>query len=459
MVLTVGAAVAIALWVVHTYALDAAQITPRLLIRSAEKQSGKTTLMFALQHLVRVPHPVSNITGAGIFRMIAAMHPTLLMDEADTYVRNSDDIASILNSGHNRAMARVTRCVPVKGNYVPKVFPTWCPVAIAGIGRQRDTLEDRSISIVLRRKLPTEKVERLRLDRMNEFTAIQGKLETWRNQNIVPLTKQNRDPSVPDELSDRAADNWRALFAIADYAGGDWPERSRRAAKVLTPSRADDESTGTQLLGDVRAVFATAKLDRISSQHLAHELAELEDRPWREWNKGRPMTPYQVSKRIKAFDIAPKVIRIGSQTPRGYQRDWFDDAFARYLPAESATPQQSSVSAASDSSESATETATIETAGTTSATDVAGCAVPVAGDVAGCEDETPSTINAVAGVAEYGGDRAKGNGAAAPTFDPTAILNAEQDDRPGGRSRVDRRRHRSGGRPSPANDPEAGHAD
>jgi putative DNA primase/helicase len=109
------------------------------------------------------------------------------MDEADNYVAKSDDIATVLNSGHNRAMARVTRCVGP--NYTPKEFDTWTAVAIAGISRQRDTLEDRSIIIPLRRRLPTENVERLRLDTMDRFTAVRGKLKTWRDHNIVALMK------------------------------------------------------------------------------------------------------------------------------------------------------------------------------------------------------------------------------------------------------------------------------
>jgi hypothetical protein len=67
-VLPDGAADAIALWVAHTHVIDAAQISPRLLVRSPEKQSGKTSLMTILEHFVRQPHAVSNITGPGIFR-------------------------------------------------------------------------------------------------------------------------------------------------------------------------------------------------------------------------------------------------------------------------------------------------------------------------------------------------------------------------------------------------------
>lgn len=431
MVLPEGAADAIALWVSHTHAFDGAQISPRLLIRSAEKQSGKTNLMLILHHLVRKPHPVSNITGPGIFRTIAA---TLLMDEADAYVAKNDDIASILNSGHNRAMAIVTRCVGK--DHEPTDFTTWSPVAIAGIGRQRDTLEDRSIIIPLRRRLRSEQVDRLRLDRMSDFTAVRDKLEKWGNAYVIALGKRN-DPQVPDELPDRAADNWRPLFGIADFAGGGWPDRARRASRLLTPSSAEDDSAGTQLLADIRIVFAARKLDRISSQELTDALAKMEDRPWGEWNKGRSITPYQVSKRLKSFDIAPRVIRIGGRTPHGYLVGWFDDAFARYLPAEAATPQHEHDFNALDAHGSATETATRGPEHATSGDPVAAGTEPVAADVAPRPAENTRVINGVAAVAGPVGDQAKPNGSEAggagdaakrePVFDPETVLNAEQE--------------------------------
>jgi predicted lipoprotein with Yx(FWY)xxD motif len=38
------------------------------------------------------------------------------------------------------------------------------------------------------------------------------------------------DPSIPAALNDRAADNWRPLIAIADLAGGEWPQLARQAS-------------------------------------------------------------------------------------------------------------------------------------------------------------------------------------------------------------------------------------
>jgi putative DNA primase/helicase len=159
MMLPDGAADAVALWVAHTHAFDAAQITPRLFITSLEKGSGKSSLMISIEHLARNSLYLSVISGAGVFRTIEAIHPTLLIDEADNSVAKRDDTIAVLNSGHSRGGKALRLVGP---NYKPKEFSRWAPVAMAGIGRLRDTLEDRSIIIQMRRWRRHERRERVR---------------------------------------------------------------------------------------------------------------------------------------------------------------------------------------------------------------------------------------------------------------------------------------------------------
>ena len=49
---------------------------------------------------------------------------------------------------------------------------------------------------------------------------------------------KDAEPSLPDELNDRQQDVIEPLFAIADVAGGVWPEAVRRAAIELFGSQA-----------------------------------------------------------------------------------------------------------------------------------------------------------------------------------------------------------------------------
>jgi putative DNA primase/helicase len=83
-VLAAEAAIAMALWIVHTFALDAAQITALLAILWPTKRCGKSTLLKLLGALVCKPITAANLTAAGLFPGIEAYAPTLLVDEADS---------------------------------------------------------------------------------------------------------------------------------------------------------------------------------------------------------------------------------------------------------------------------------------------------------------------------------------------------------------------------------------
>ena len=145
---------AAALWVLNTYVHDASYHSPILLITSPEKRCGKSTMLSLLYGLTNRSLLASNISSAAVYRAIEQWSPTLLIDEADTFLKKNDDMAGVINSGHTKTTAFVMRC-DGDANEV-KRFSTWCPKVIAGIGSQRDTLEDRSIAIPLRRKLDHE---------------------------------------------------------------------------------------------------------------------------------------------------------------------------------------------------------------------------------------------------------------------------------------------------------------
>ena len=107
LVLPPHASTAIALWALHTWCFDACYITPFLYPRSPEKRCGKTTLMLVMHELVRRPLLVSNVAPAPLFRCIEEFRPTLLLDEADTWLRENEELRGILNGGHSRRTARV----------------------------------------------------------------------------------------------------------------------------------------------------------------------------------------------------------------------------------------------------------------------------------------------------------------------------------------------------------------
>jgi hypothetical protein len=324
------AAEALALWVVHTHTFMVSPITPRLNITSPEKRCGKSTCFRILQALVADPLPVANITAAAMFRIIEARHPTLLIDEADCFLGKNDGLRSIINSGHAEN-GNVLRW----DDGMLRNFSTWSPMAIAGIGKVPSTIEDRSIVIPMRRKLRDEKIEHLMPGRSDHLKTLARKTARWSVDNTERLETAN--PEISEDLNDRAADNWRPLFAIADMAGSEWPHLSREAASALSGSdEQQDQSMGVKLLADIREAFAAQNADRFLSRDLCRHLAKMEDGPWCEYKHNKSITPPQLAKLLEDFGIKPIRMRASkgknSETARGYWRDNFKEAFARYLP-------------------------------------------------------------------------------------------------------------------------------
>jgi hypothetical protein len=325
-----GAIEAVALWILHAWTLDAFPISPRLAITSPEKRCGKTTLLDAIARLVPRPLATSNTTSAAVFRAIDAALPTLLIDEADTFLGKNDELRGILNSGHNRSGAHVMRLVG--DTFEPRKFSTWAPTAIAMIGELPGTLEDRSISVRLRRRRSDEPLTRFRADRCPEFDLLARKAARWGADHVEDLRKT--DPDVPAKLQNRAADNWRPLLAIADAAGGDWPTRARAFAEQFSVVEGAS-SEGVMLLADIRSIFDEWKGDRLTSQELVSALICMEERPWVECQRGRALTKNGLARLLRPFGIHSQTIRIKptppANKPTGYLRAQFDDAFDRYL--------------------------------------------------------------------------------------------------------------------------------
>jgi len=214
-----------ALWVLHTHLLDCFDVSPRLAITSPEKGCGKTTLLDVLAHLVSRPLFAANVTPAAVFRVIETHRPTLLIDEADTFLPENDELRGVLNSGHRRGGSVIRT---VGDEHEPRAFATYAACAIALIDALPGTLADRSVTIALRRRRPDEAIEAFRSDRTGPLDALARQAARWAADHADRV--QETDPAMPAGVYNRVADNWRPLLAIADVAGGHWPQRARRAA-------------------------------------------------------------------------------------------------------------------------------------------------------------------------------------------------------------------------------------
>jgi putative DNA primase/helicase len=331
-VLPNGADIALPLWVLHAWTMDAGDISPLMVLVSPTKRCGKTSVLIVLYFLTPRSELSSNITAPALFRYIEDVRPTLLIDEADSFAKDNEELRGILNSGHTKAAANVIRNVDHK----PRRFSTWAPKAIATISTLADTLEDRAVVVRLQRKPPGATVERLQRRDNADFAALRSQAARWAADNFDKLA--DPDPGMPD-LNDRAADNWRPLLAIADLAGGTWPEEARRAA-CLVSGEEQDGPLGVELLRDIRSAFGDD--DVIRSSDLVAKLTGDRERPWAEWKHRRPLTQKQLAGLLAPFHIISLTVHPpGLPDGKGYRRIDFQEAWAAYCPGQNTPLRQS----------------------------------------------------------------------------------------------------------------------
>ncbi|MGD8629939.1 MAG: DUF3631 domain-containing protein, partial [Gammaproteobacteria bacterium] len=188
-----------ALWTISTWFMDVVDVAPLAIINAPEKSCGKSQLLDVMGRMSARPLPVSNVSTASLFRSMELWSLTLLIDEADTFIRANDDLKGLINAGHSRTNAFVMRIVG--DNHEPKMFTVWGAKAMAGISLEKhlpDSTMSRAIVFNLRRKLPHEKVERLRHTEPGLFEEIASKLARFAEDHSqqVRLTR----PDLPDAL-------------------------------------------------------------------------------------------------------------------------------------------------------------------------------------------------------------------------------------------------------------------
>jgi hypothetical protein len=303
----------------------------------------------------------ANISPSAFFRVIQEAHPTLLIDEADTFLQGNDELRGILNSGYTQKTAYVLRVTgelakgerrPAKGAEqtpaqpdVPAAaeasggvaangargsqlvqYSCWCPKILAAIGALPETLADRCIVIRMQRKTSQEQCERLR---NLEAAGLRRQCLRFVRDHEPAIAAAR--PAIPADLNDRAADIWEPLLALADLAGGTWPKAARQAAVGLSANTQENNAIGW-LFSDIHSVFGAAKTERIFSRQLVRWLNRVGDRPWSDLGKGKPITESWLASQVRPYGIRPKTMWIEKEAAKGYVKEDFQEAFRRYIP-------------------------------------------------------------------------------------------------------------------------------
>lgn len=328
-------ALAVALWITMTWCVDYVPVLPLLIINAPEKSCGKTQLLDMVKRLSLKSIPASNITQAAMYRLIEAHQPTILIDEADTFIRDRPELMGLINAGHTRTSASIIRCVG--DNNEPKLFSVWGAKALAGIALEqhlKDPTMSRGIVINMRRKLSGEKIVRLRNADERIITELKQKLKKWSSDCDRIL--KDACPDLPEQLNDRQQDNWEPLLMIATAGGEKWLADATNAALALSHSD-ESVSIGSELLMTIHEVFSKVNATKLSTSELVVSLCEDEDAPWATYNKGRPITPRQIGLQLKKFRIESRTTKFDGKSLKGYFFEDFNDAFKRYLPSLSTT--------------------------------------------------------------------------------------------------------------------------
>lgn len=326
-----AARVAHVLWIAHTWFMDEWESTPRIAFLSPEPGSGKSRALEVTEPLVPRPVHAVNTTPAYLFRKVSDPEgpPTILYDEIDTVfgpkAKDNEDVRGMLNAGHRKG-ATAGRCVMRGKNVETEELPAYCAVALAGLDDMPDTIMTRSVVVRMRRRSPEEKVEPWRHRTCGHLAEpLAERLAKWSNERRHAI----QWPEMPAGIEDRNADVWEALLAVADLAGGEWPERSRCSAVTLvTQSRGATGSLGVTLLRDLRTVFGAE--GRLSTDTILDRLHDLDESPWADL-RGKALDARSLSFRLSKYGVKPKLLRVGSAVFRGYDAVDLADPWGRYL--------------------------------------------------------------------------------------------------------------------------------
>ncbi len=340
--LSVEAADAIAAWATASWFVEGLYFAPILALLSATKRCGKTLLLDLLRPIVRRGYLTSGVgvTAAVVFRLNELHRPTLLVDEAEKLSgRHADrDLIAMLNAGHRRG-ATVQRCFETGGDYVVREFDAFGFRALAAIRTLWDTVLDRSIVVNLERKPRAATVERFNGQVVaGEGEELARQLRRWVDDNREAIAEAETSAPRPLWLHDRACDNWAPLLAVAEFAGGEWPQRILAAARTLSTGVHDDGDLGERIIQDIRRVLeADGYPEVIKSGDLAAKLNALDDAPWGDQRNGKGVSTQKLAAMLRPFGIGPDHRRTeGGSGPdvRGYWLEDLESVFSRYPPSQ-----------------------------------------------------------------------------------------------------------------------------
>ena len=298
LILPRGASTMLTLWCLATHGRDEVLFAAILLVSSPVKGCGKSTALEIVASLVYKTHFTGSITTAGIFRLLSEEKGTMILDEADTYFAGNNEMAGILNNIYKNNGAGVTRCDTSNG-FTPVVFDAFGFVAIGMIGLPPDTVMSRSVPIRLKKKSASEEVKRF--SGSNEHTdRLRDQCSEWMADQLEVLAGMEYPRLKSGQ--DRYDDNVEYLLAIAQLIGLEVYESAKLAALEIMDI-VEDQDFGLVLLRDLREIFSQSDRVSFKTSSVLDKLKGLDESPWGEYLRGKPISARGLSDLLRPFDI------------------------------------------------------------------------------------------------------------------------------------------------------------
>jgi DNA polymerase I-like protein with 3'-5' exonuclease and polymerase domains len=332
----------IPLAVLESYLVDCFNALGIIWVRSAEKRCGKSTLLDVMEKLVLRPLLCITASPASLYRLIEKYHPSLIVDEADNFGSENEDIRKIANGGYERG-----RRVPRVNNDTGEVelFDTFGFKILASIGSIHETVEDRSITIHMTRKSWTTEVEDISDLSGTEFEEFKRKCQRWAVDHAAAI--KSLCLSRPKPLFDRNWKKWRPLLSIALEIGEDRFVKTLALAihKVRT-SESSEPSIKIEILSRIRELFREKSVEFLPTTDILRYLNQDKEAPWADWLTGaaKGLTARRLSIELAQFPIKSDRPQRSGFKASGYWLKDFLRFFEVFLPPDNDSGSGSSPS-------------------------------------------------------------------------------------------------------------------
>ena len=324
------------LWIAASHGVPAWNAAPRLVIKAPEKRCGKSRLLDLIEALCHRPIMTTNASPSAVYRSIGqdpTDPPTLLIDEADAIFgpegRPSTKTCAGCSTPATNAAGPRCAGTPAAASSTRSRPSPWSPSPASATcptpSKTAPSSSPCAAAPPTNRSSPTGPAAMVQPCTSSAAGSPAGSAASC---------DQLADAAPAMPVEDRAADTWEPLVAIADAAGGHWPDhRPRRRARPdrRRPGRRPTCRSRVRLLIDCRTAFGDA--DGLPTATLLDRLRADDEAPWATLGKAglTAARPRHACSREFGITSANRRWPDGSQT-KGYLADDFADSWRRYCP-------------------------------------------------------------------------------------------------------------------------------